>query len=149
MKFSNPCSVEHLFATFEINEAWVLVRKDSGRPCSSVDRHGYVYACINNKVARAHRIIYAMSTGAWPTQDIDHIDGCRTNNKFSNLRQATHSVNMQNKKNCLGIRQANGKFRAYLKVNGRQVSLGRFNTAEEAKAAYLDGKKKHHQGYES
>ena len=44
----------------------------------------------------AHRVVYAMAHGTWPTYEIDHIDGSRINNSPSNLRDVTHRVNMNN-----------------------------------------------------
>jgi hypothetical protein len=36
----------------------------------------------------AHRIILAVATGAWPENDVDHINGVRDDNRFANLREA-------------------------------------------------------------
>jgi hypothetical protein len=44
----------------------------------------------------AHRLAWLYVTGRWPHPEIDHIDGDRTNNRFANLREVTHSENMRN-----------------------------------------------------
>lgn len=39
--------------------------------------------------------------------------------------------------------QSNGKYKAYIAVNGKQIILGRFETFEEAKQARLDAEKRY------
>jgi hypothetical protein len=53
---------------------------------------------IDNASYRAHRLAWFYVTGAWPTHEIDHIDGDRANNRFLNLRDVTRSVNRENLK---------------------------------------------------
>ena len=78
--------------------------------------------------------------------DVDHIDGDKTNNNISNLRWATHSENMQNKRAAKGYtwhRQHN-KWMAQISVNKKVIFLGLYDTEEDARQAYLDAKKIHH-----
>lgn len=70
---------------------------------ASKDTKGYLYGPVLYKSQRAHRVIWCMVTGEWPEDDIDHIDGDRTNNKWSNLRSVTKYENKRN----LGIRSNN------------------------------------------
>lgn len=42
----------------------------------------------------AHRAAFALYFGRWPDAEVDHIDGDRTNNRRSNLRELTHQQNM-------------------------------------------------------
>ena len=63
-------------------------------------------ACVNPRGYRngevlgtsllAHRVIWAMETGAWPVDQIDHEDHDRSNNRFMNLSEATHAENGKN-----------------------------------------------------
>lgn len=75
----------------------------------------------------------------------DHIDGNGLNNQRENLRPATRSQNMfnrrLNKNSDSGFKGVNrrkdrNKWVAYIKVNGKQQHLGYFDTAEEAGRAY-------------
>jgi len=105
-----------------------------------------------------HRVAWLYITGEWPRFYIDHIDGDKTNNRFSNLRDVDHGVNAQNltkmkkmsKSGLLGvnlIRGAHGdKWTANIRVKGALVYLGTFNTSEAAQAAYIAEKRLSHPG---
>lgn len=67
---------------------WSLV----GSPTS----HGYQSVMIDRKNYYLHRIAVALMLGEWPEQ-VDHIDGNRSNNKWSNLRVCDNARNNQNK----------------------------------------------------
>ena len=43
-----------------------------------------------------HRAIFAVCHGRWPTETIDHINGCKTDNHIENLREASQSDNKLN-----------------------------------------------------
>lgn len=114
------------------------------RPKSSgKQKKYYVIVSIQRKQYRAHRIIWLWMTGEWPKEEIDHIDGDGTNNKWLNLRQVTTAENGKNK--CLlntntsgymGVNwdKSRGKWCAYIKSNRRKIHLGRFVTLEDAVA---------------
>lgn len=97
---------------------------------------------------RLHRVVMERMTGA-PIPDgmlVDHINHNTLDNRRSNLRLCTKAENNRNAKrrsdNSLGLKgvsfeQSKNKFRARIKVNGKQRSLGHFDTAEEAHAAYV------------
>ena len=76
---------------------------------------------------------------------VDHIDGDGLNNRRSNLRACSHSENLRNhganannKSGFKGVswREDRGKWRARIKVNRKEHSLGYYDTAEEAHMAY-------------
>ncbi|CAN7604802.1 HNH endonuclease [Bosea sp. LjRoot237] len=59
---------------------------------------GYVLISINGDVFSAHRLAWKIMTGRDPKEIVDHIDGNRSNNAWSNLREATHAENSRNRK---------------------------------------------------
>lgn len=84
-------------------------------------------------------------TGSWPKGVIDHINGDPSDNRFSNLREATQSQNCANarksKNNTSGVKgvhwdRVNKKWRATIMHKRRQITIGRFDTIKQAAAAY-------------
>lgn len=123
-----------------------LVGSDNGR--------GYLRCSIHRKQYMLHRLAWLYVTGAWPENVIDHIDGDTKNNRFSNLRDVSHSVNMQNQRKAhnrnnlrlLGVQVDGNRFSARIMVNGKPIYAGSFKTPEEAHQAYLAVKRRHHSG---
>ena len=115
---------------------------------------GYIRIQIDGKVYYAHRIAWFFHHGNWPADGIDHINGIRDDNRISNLREATSAENHQNRckrrdnsSGYLGVsrEKSQGKYRAQIRVNGKQINLGYFADKEDAKQAYLDAKANLHQ----
>lgn len=100
--------------------------------------HGkYVKVSLPVGRIRAHRLAWFIMTGAWPSALIDHKDRDVTNNRFSNLREATSSQNLRNKEGKLPVKgvsfdETRGKWVAKIKHLGKTHNLGRFLTYEEA-----------------
>jgi HNH endonuclease/AP2 domain len=91
----------------------------------------------------AHRLAWLWTTGAWPVAEIDHINGVRADNRWSNLREATRAQNARNTRRPAhntsgfkGIYRTSNKWAAKIRLNGKQIHLGTFGTPEAAGAAY-------------
>ena len=104
---------------------------------------GYICIRVDNTLYTAHRLAWLYMTGAWPQDQIDHVNGNRTDNRWGNLREATNMENahnrrkrVNNKSGITGVRRENSKWLAEIKVNYRPMRLGLFDTPEEAEAAY-------------
>ena len=94
---------------------------------------------------QAHRLAWYIYKGIMPKGQIDHIDRDPTNNLEMNLRDVTQSVNQHNRKaKGYTIDKSRGKYYAQIRLEGKRHFLGRFNTPEEATAAYLAAKKRLH-----
>lgn len=109
-----------------------------------------VNVMINYVNYKGHILAWVIFYGEWPTFEIDHKDTNGTNNSINNLRRATRSQNSANtkpRKNTLsgakGVTKAKDKWLARIKVNGKQIRLGLFNTVEEAAAAYTEAAQRH------
>lgn len=107
------------------------------------------------RLYRAHRLVWLHVTGAWPRDEIDHINQTRNDNRFENLRDVDRLTNAQNERRArkqsrtglLGVtRVESGAFASHIETQGKLKYLGRFDTAELAHAAYVDAKRKLHQG---
>lgn len=110
------------------------------------NRAGYWRVFAMGKAHAAHRLAWLYVTGEWPPGDLDHCDGDRSNNAFTNLRLATVTQNMMNasrpKHNTSGFkgvtfRRDMRRWRAQIGWQGGTISIGHFDTPEEAHAAYL------------
>ena len=119
--------------------------------------NGYWQISINGARVLAHRLAWFYMLGEWPAGHIDHINGARDDNRFSNLRVADYSINAQNRhaaysnsvSGVLGAKwhKKQRKYLSSIRVNGRAIHLGTFDTSEQAQAAYLAAKAKHHPGF--
>jgi hypothetical protein len=114
-----------------------------GDIAGNLDRKGYIGVRIDGNRYLAHRIIYASNYLKSSVGCIDHIDGNPSNNRLSNLREVSGSVNQQNNK-ARGTHQAGGRWVAQIKINSKSKNLGSFDTEEEAHQAYLAAKKIYH-----
>lgn len=123
-----------------------------GMPAGTVDSTGYLYVRFNGKRYPAHRVIWLMETGAWPRGQIDHIDGNKTRNAFTNLRDVDPHTNAANKHRArvdsttgrIGVEQRGKRWVAYIYSHGKKHSLGGFPTAEQASAARAAAKPIYH-----
>lgn len=114
-------------------------------PITSTSREGYVIVNHGQEKFKAHRLAFLFMLGRMPDGDIDHIDGVRSNNKWSNLRAASRSENMKNiggrKNNASGFRGVSfyardGRWKAQAQIDGKKYFLGHFDTPQEASEAY-------------
>jgi hypothetical protein len=116
----------------------------AGKAAGCVQRVGYVLISINDRLYKAHRLAWLFVYGEWPPEQIDHIDCDKLNNRIANLRLATMQENQRNvglqKNNTTGIKgvcwhKRDRKFQAEIKVGGKRLHLGTFDTLAEAIAA--------------
>ncbi len=122
--------------------------------CVRLDRR--ITVRVDGAFYKAHRIAWLHFYGIWPRDQIDHRDGDPSNNCIRNLRDVNQPVNMQNLRKAridsqtklLGVcvDKKRRSFAAQIKVNGKRMHLGVFNTAAEAHAAYIQAKRRLHEG---
>jgi len=117
------------------------------------DSHGYIYRhrYINGKdrPVRLHRELVSAPSD----MDVDHINGRKNDNREENLRICTRRENVWNtsKKttNTSGYKGVDyvvskKKFRARIRIEGKRLNLGYFNSAKEASRAYARATSLHH-----
>ena len=116
-----------------------------GAIAGSYTGHGYRRIRIDKKEYRAHRLAWLYMTGNWPKDQLDHINGIRDDNCWTNLREASHSENAQNRK-CAGVTldKRHNKWQAKIGIGKKYKHIGLYTTKEEAHAAYLEAKKQLH-----
>ena len=138
------------FATDAVYHTWNGRR--AGQPAfTAIGNHGYFTGAIFYRNYLAHRVIWLYMTGRWPRDQIDHVNHERTDNRWCNLRAATHQQNARNvalprnnRSGRVGVRSTrNGKFDAEIVVGGRNIRLGRFVTFTAAAAARRRAERRH------
>lgn len=118
---------------------------------------GYIGMMIDRRSYLGHRLAWLYMHGEWPEKLLDHIDGIRANNKWSNLRLATYSLNQQNQKGARGNNKASGllgvvrqkeigRWGARICIHGKRTWLGVFPSPTLAQEAYLSAKRNLHPG---
>lgn len=124
--------------------------KNAGKLALSADFNGYRGGSLLGRAHLSHRVIWKYMTGENPGT-IDHIDGNRKNNKWSNLRSVTMLENNRNsqtyRNNTSGhvgvvyVKPTN-RWRAQAKQDGKYRYFGTYDTLEEAVRARKAGAKK-------
>lgn len=123
------------------------LRKDGslGRVAGTLDEtNGYIKIMVDKVIYRAHRLAFLYVDGKLPPNDVDHKNRTKSDNRWSNLRHATHQENMHNKPahtakilQFKAVRDhEDGRYSSKISVMGTTLHLGIYNTPEEANAAY-------------
>lgn len=108
----------------------------------------------SGKQLRLHRLIMNVTN---PSQIVDHINGNTLDNRKCNLRITDSTGNARNtsirKKKDKTIKykgiykRLNGKFQSIIRVNGKNITIGTFNTQKEAAEAYNNAALKYHKEF--
>ncbi len=151
-----PCSQAELQALLHYNPrtgtfTW-KISKGANAQVGAVAGYAsdYYRIMINGKEYRAHKLAWYYVYGVWIL--IDHKDCDTLNNRLKNLRPASESQNMCNRrmKRTLDLPKGVSRgrrgvgFRARIMVNRIQHSLGVFQTVDAAALAYKKAAKKLH-----
>lgn len=126
---------------------------------SSADGVGdrYPRVTIDGRRYLCHILAWFYVHGFWPEKEIDHRDGNRSNYRIGNLREASRLMNAQNRRKpgsnntsgYLGVSldAQRNLWTARIKIpKGKYKLLGRFATKERAYAAYVEAKRRYHEG---
>lgn len=139
-----------LFDMFEYDETEGTLRwKARGNLCWDRKNAGKVAGRRNKSVEisihgerwQAHRIIWKMAYGDEPCI-VDHANGNTFDNRLANLRAATPTQNMGNKRKVVGasglkgVRPNGSKWGAYIRKGGTFCALGKFESKDDAARAY-------------
>lgn len=114
------------------------------RALATIHSNGYLHGPILARHYYAHRAAWAIEFGQWPEDQIDHINGVKTDNRIVNLRCVSDAENRKNmprpKNNGSGVvgvswytpRRA---WRARIRHQGRDLHVGYFGSFDEAVSA--------------
>ena len=155
--------MSHLFSQKELQEIldynthtgifmWRKQRRGVkvGVPLGTDNGFGYLRITVLGKSYYAHRLAWFYVEGSWPDQ-IDHINGIKSDNSYCNLRDVTVQQNAQNKifpqktskSQILGVswHKKAKKWQAHICIYKERKYLGLFASVEEAQQAYLNEKR--------
>ncbi len=130
--FSTKCQFVSWSNRFAGKKAGTVVSKK---------KKSYLKININGRNYYAHRIAWAILSGNWPEDEIDHVNGNSLDNSKDNLRQVTRKENCRNvslmpnsASGYCGVNwhEPSGKWRARVKVDGKENYLGLFDDPQEA-----------------
>lgn len=108
---------------------------------NKLDSNGKTYRQLKlfGKSYYIHRLAWLYMTGSFPKEQIDHINGNGTDNRFENLREATNMDNSLNKRKYhnnktggVGWNQSRNKYTVRINDNGACKFLGHFSDFFEA-----------------
>ena len=118
--------------------------KHAGRETRGSHSAGYANLTLDGVKHLAHRIAWAVHHGAWPVDQIDHINGDRRDNRIVNLRVVSHAENCKNaacpKNNTSSVMGVawvprRQKWISRIMVRGVHKFVGYYDTIDEAAAA--------------
>lgn len=123
------------------DEAGSIVRRD---------HQLYRVIGIHGRSYLAHRLAQFYMTGEWPENEMDHEDRDGLDNRWLNLRPATHAENARNSKakrdglKGVYLHKASGLWHARITADGSTESLGYFQSEGAAHEAYKAASKRVH-----
>lgn len=118
---------------------WLWVRcpppnqRYTGTPAGNRRHDGYLMIRIRGRLYYGARLAVFYMTGKWPKEEVDHKDRDASNDRWSNIREATSS---QNKFNRVSLTDIRGVYQcgksSWQVMVGRNNYLGTFGSLEEA-----------------
>lgn len=135
---------------------WIKPTSNRVRAGSVAGRNhgnGYLRISLDKQSYYLHRLAWLWIHGEFPTGEVDHRDGVRSNNRASNLRAAEHRENAQNQplkvsntsgRHGVSWSKLHDRWAAYIHVAGRKRHLGLFDDLDSAGRAYLKAKAELH-----
>jgi hypothetical protein len=127
-------------------------RRTVGALAGHKEACGRIQIRLDGRLYRAHRLAWLYVHGRWPAAQIDHINHDQSDNRLSNLREATNQENSRHmrSRNSSGLRGAvwskqHGMWKAEIRTaKGKRRHLGFFRTKEAAHEAYVAAAIDHH-----
>jgi len=133
-------------------------RGKAGSKAGTPHKRGYWKISIDGKIYSAHRLAWLYAYGRWPTDQLDHINHVKDDNRLANLREASQTLNQENKiraradskTGLLGVSQKTSgrqdRWIAQICVDKKIVYLGSFDDPDVAHQVYLRAKRDLHAG---
>lgn len=117
----------------------------AGSPVGSLESKGggkrkHLLVNVGRKSLFYHRVAWFLHYDSWPKNTIDHIDRNPLNNRISNLRDADHRIQAQNRASAgawTGIRLRSGGYNVRIEnADGGRICAGTYPSLEVAQKVY-------------
>jgi hypothetical protein len=119
-----------------------------GKEINNKNKSGYIQITLmvdKPYILYGHHFAWYMSGKDMDFIELDHDNRNRSDNRICNLRLLTRSEQRQNSTHKgYSWDKRRQKYQSYITINKKHIYLGAFNTEQEARNAYLEGKKKYH-----
>lgn len=122
-------------------------KSKTGTVAGCLYNNGYLVISIEGKRYLAHRLAWYFVYGEMPKNQIDHINGVRTDNRIENLRDVTSRQNHSNRirhqsGHLVGANYCNKQKRwiGRIGIGKKIISLGYFENEKTAHQAHLIAK---------
>lgn len=143
-----------------IKPAGTIFNDKTGKTCkdgTELEPHYVCHIQLYKKLYKSHRLAFLYMNGVLPKLCIDHINGCCTDNRWTNLREVSNSINMQNRatpkrtnlSGFIGVRfrKSLGKYVAAIGVDGKSKHIGCYESAKQAADARFNAAYLLHEGF--
>ncbi len=113
-------------------------KRFAGKRVGNINDKGYYATQLFGRHIGCHRAAWAHYYGEWPDQ-IDHVNGDRTDNRIANLRNVSHRENSKNRKvrednrtGQTGVYEVKGRWVALINTDKGRFFIGRFKEYADA-----------------
>lgn len=131
--------------------SWRVKRKSAfvGKAAGGANPKGHILISVDGRKYMAHRLAVLYMTDEWPKFQVDHRDCNKSNNSWSNLREATNGQNRANSKTSAasgykGVYPNTRGWQAVIISKKRRIYLGTYTALAAAHAAYTEAALKYH-----
>ena len=134
---------------YTYNSETGIIYSRLGKIVKRKQSNGYINIGLNENQKSedllGHHFAWYCFYGNCNINQIDHINGIRTDNRILNLRNVTNQQNCWNRTKAKGYywNKDRNKWQAQIRGN-KVICLGYFNTEQEARNAYVQAKEKYH-----
>lgn len=118
-------------------------------PVKGKNNRGYFWLNLFGRMYLVHRLAFLYMTGKHPENEIDHVNGDRSDNRWGNLRECSSEENSRNqgvrKDSTSGVRgvtyntcktwRTTKRWTARISHKGQRILLGNFSSFDDAVAA--------------